>query len=879
MRSSCSRHYTGLALLIAVQLISVLAAQTPARLSRYIENPQLFSENQAPMHVPLMPYESAQQALEDQWTGSPFYLTLNGAWKFKLYENPAAAADVFEDGQASAPGWGEIQVPGTWQMQGYDHIIYRNIPQEFRPYDPPHVPADYNPVGCYVRDFALPDRWHDRQVFLHFEGVQSASMVWVNGVYVGYDEDSMIGAEYDLTRFVHPGANTVAVKVFRWSDGSYLEDQDTWRFSGIYRNVYLFSTPRTHIRDFFVTTDLDDRYQDAVLGIQADIAGYGAEVGPAVTVEAKLYDAGRTLVASGRSEAVQAARGARPVKLNIPVAGPTKWSDEHPTLYTLVLSLLAAGDQPVEFLSERVGFREYSIRDGQVLVNGVPVYFRGVNKHEHHPQYGRTMTVEMIRKDLELMKQFNVNSVRLSHYPNSPVFYDLADEYGLYVVDEVNAECHYDESLSDNPAWTAAFLERFKGMLARDKNHPSIFLWSTGNECGLGRSHFAMAEYARSVDKTRFLYHQSNVPDGDAPYADVQGTRYPQPLQLRQLGREGGRPLIMGEYAQNMGNGLGHFDDYWDIIYSHKRLQGGYIWEWVEQGLVHKLVTTPDRSGGGNHGALLGRPEIVDGFRGKAVGLSGIDDWVEVYRGRSLDKIEDQLTVEAWVYPRRWTGLNPIVTKGGHQFALEQREENTVEFSVWAQSKTGKTVVKARVPQDWRMNWHHVAGVYDGKSLRLFLDGAWAGEQPLNGPLSYSRYPINVGHNREENDEEYAGWISSSIIDQVRVYRRALSAEELAKERTKPDDQTLLWLDFDEFGQGPDFFFYGATPTGSGTINGVVFPDRTIQPEIWQLKKSQEPVFVEAVDLGSGRLKIVNRYSFTNLSELDARWSLPQATG
>ena len=322
MRSSRSRHHTGLALLIAVQLVPALAAQTPARLSRYIENPQLFAENQEPMHVPLMPYESLEQALEDQWTASPFHLTLNGRWKFKLYENPAAAADVFEEGQPSAASWGEIQVPGTWQMQGYDHIIYRNIPQEFRPYDPPRVPADYNPVGCYVREFVLPDRWHDRQVFLHFEGVQSASMVWVNGVYVGYDEDSMIGAEYDVTRFVRPGADTVAVKVFRWSDGSYLEDQDTWRFSGIYRNVYMFSTPKTHIRDFFVTTDLDDRYQDAILTIQAKITGYGLESGPAMALEARLYDGSRTLVATGRSEGVQAARGDTAVKLNIPVTGP-----------------------------------------------------------------------------------------------------------------------------------------------------------------------------------------------------------------------------------------------------------------------------------------------------------------------------------------------------------------------------------------------------------------------------------------------------------------------------------------------------------------------------------------------------------------------------
>ncbi|MBD3290573.1 beta-galactosidase, partial [candidate division KSB1 bacterium] len=609
--------------------ICLLNAQDFENLSSYIENPQMVAENQEPTHVPLMPFADRNTALSGDWETSPYFMNLNGKWKFHWSQNSCQAPAAFYAENYDLSDWDEITVPSVWQMQGYDHNIYRNIPQALHPFDPPFVPDDWNPVGSYKRTFTVPENWSGREIFLHFEGMKSAAFVWVNGTYVGYDQGGMTPAEFNITPFVQAGENSVAVRVFRWCDGSYLEDQDMWRFSGIYRNVYLFSTPQVHIRDFFVRTDLDANYQDTELRIDAHLKNYSGQTQGKWTVRASLFDDARNMVRSWEEDAT-----VRPLEdvvlvLKKNFRNPKKWSAEKPNLYSLILELIDENGSIAEVLEEKVGFREVEIKNGQVMVNGVPIEFRGVNKHQHHPDFGRTMPEEMMVKDITLMKQFNVNSVRLSHYPNDNLWYELSDEYGLYVQDEVNAEAHFAEMdlegrygqnwFAENPAWELSFMDRFTRMVERDKNNPSIVMWSTGNEAGTGPVHYKMAEFARQYDGTRVIMHQCNFPSGDAPFADIDGVRYPSPEKIQRMALEPGKPVIMGEYAHGMGNSLGHFDEFWKYIHKYQRLQGGFIWDWVDQGLLHQLVFTPDASGHKNDAALMGRPQFVDGKFGRAL--------------------------------------------------------------------------------------------------------------------------------------------------------------------------------------------------------------------------------------------------------------------
>ncbi len=877
------RNYSLVCLAVLSFASIQLLAQKHYQLESYIENPGMFAENQEPPHVPLVPYPDQELALRDDWSSSPFFLSLEGEWKFSWFPNPHEVDPGFHSIDNDLRQWETISVPGTWQMQGHGYVIYRNVGQAFTPYDPPRVPDNLNPVGCYVREFTPPEIWTEREVFLHFEGVKAAFFVSINGRYLGYDQGSMTAAEFNVTRHLRPGKNRLAVQVFRWSDGSYLEDQDMWRFAGIYRSVYLFAAPKVHIRDFFVQTDLDEDYQHSTLRVSAKVKNNGEGSAVTIQVRGELFDqeerVGEPFEASGEVGTL----AEKTLELTQAVRNPKKWSAEKPYLYKLILTLLDDTGRRLEVLSETIGFREVEVKDRQILINGVAVEFKGVNKHEHDPDLGRTMTVETMKQDLALMKQFNINSVRLSHYPNDPQWYDLADQYGIYVVDEVNAECHGQETLSSEPAWTDALVDRFSRMLERDKNRPSIFMWSTGNECGLGVGSYAMADYAEKHDSTRLMFHQGNpsgrdVPNGDAPYADVNGIRYPSPAHLRDHGLSSPKPVVMGEYSHALANSGGHLDEYWEIIFEQDSLQGGYIWDWVDQGLRHNLITTPDDSGNGHFGALLGRPQVVQGKVGQAVALSGLDDWIEVYTGPRLD-LDEAVSLSLWIYPRSWHGANPILSRSNH-FTLEQKEEQSVEFAVYTIIPDQRRIrlpqtyrLTAPLPRDWYNNWHHLGATYDGRIMRVFVDGKLTAEQDAPGRLRPSQYPLNVGKNWWENHENYRGWLSNSIIDQVRIYDTALDVQQLLEDSADTSG-CVLKLDFDSFTEGEDFLSYGATPWASGTLDGIIFADRSPQPELWQVKKSQAPVKVIPVDLLAGTVRVINRFDFTNLAELSIGWSL-----
>ena len=551
------------------------------------ENPAVFAVNTEPPHATLMVYPNRTLAASGKKEASPWFLSLNGPWKFHWVKRPDERPRDFFNPAVSVAHWKEIPVPSNWQMHGYDFPHYSNILYPFEK-NPPFIRHDHNPVGSYRREFRLPAQWSGRQVFLHFAGVDSGFYVWVNGQKVGYSEDSRTPAEFNITRYVKPGVNTIAAEVYRFTDGSYLEDQDYWRLSGIYRDVFLFSTADLHIRDFEVWTPLDAGYRDARLQLHARVRNYGVR-SAAASVQAVLLDASdkEVLTLPARKVTVEAGQETV-VSFEAPVSNPRKWSAEQPNLYRLFLTLMDASGAALEVIPVRVGFRTTEVKNGQWLLNGQPVYIKGVNRHEHDPDLGHVVTREMMLKDIQLMKRNNINAVRTSHYPNTPQWYDLCDEYGIYLVDEANIESHgmgYDPrtTLANKPEWEAAHLDRLKRMVERDKNHPSVVFWSMGNEAGDGVNFEKGYRWIKQRDLTRPVqYERAEL----RPHTDLYVPMYATIDQIVKYAKTNPpRPLILCEYAHAMGNSVGNFQDYWDAIESHRALQGGFIWDWVDQGL------------------------------------------------------------------------------------------------------------------------------------------------------------------------------------------------------------------------------------------------------------------------------------------------------
>ncbi len=553
------------------------------------ENPHMFGQNKLPGRATAMSYPDLAMAIRCDRSASPFFLSLNGEWDFFYSTDPDAVVE-----NPTAAQWDRIEVPGNWTLQGYDRPIYTNVKMPFAPAEPPFVPAE-NPTGLYQRTFALPADWDGRQVFICFEGVESAFYLWANGQKVGYSQDSRLPAEFDLTPYLQPGPNTLTVAVIRWSDGSYLEDQDHWRMAGIYRDVYLYATPRVHIWDVFARPELDNDYKNGTLKVQARVNSHDPnEFAGEYTVEMQLYDAaGQAVFAHPIGAAVQASQW-QVVQANLeaPVKSPRLWSAEQPNLYTLVIALKNAGGKAVEYQSFKVGFRRIELRGREFLINGQRVYLRGVNRHEHEDRRGKAVTLASMIADIKLMKQFNINTVRTCHYPNDPRWYDLCDQYGIYVIDEANIEAHANYNrLVHEPAWMTAFVDRGTRMVLRDKNHPSIIFWSLGNESGYGPNHDAIAGWIRGYDPSRLLHNEGSSHmgwDAGPMSSDVTSVMYPtiERIVAYADNPSSTRPLIMCEYAHAMGNSVGNLQEYWDAIESHYGLQGGCIWDWVDQGLT-----------------------------------------------------------------------------------------------------------------------------------------------------------------------------------------------------------------------------------------------------------------------------------------------------
>ncbi len=571
--------------------------------------PECIEINRLPMRVPLVPYPDVQMA--SNGGPSPWSISLDGVWRFKLADRLARVPGDFAAPDFDDSNWASIDVPGNWTTQGFDGPHYTNVIMPFAG-EPPEVP-DANPTGMYRSTFRLPKGWKQRRVILRFGGAESVLMVYLNGEFVGLSKDSRLPAEFDVTRWVKGGENTLAVKVIRWSDASYLEDQDHWWMAGLHRSVSLYCQAKAHIADLRLDAGLNNALNRGTLSIAAVIGGV---VEPGWQFRVRV--ANRTFEAevptyrhhSHRARSVSAMLfGGGEVRFDAEFARVKTWSHEAPHRYLVTGELIAPDGAVIEVVSQQIGFRRIEVRDRELLINGRPVYIRGVNRHDHHPERGKTVSLSEMREDLCLMKRFNFNAVRTAHYPNDERFYELCDELGLYVVDEANIECHARiRSLAHDPRYAAAFMSRFQRMVQRDRNHPSIIAWSLGNESGYGAVHDAMAAWGRREDPGRPIHYEgglltawpkfhgrAGLPDSgrdgheiDFAASDLICPMYPSIAELCDWAERyvGNKPLIMCEYSHAMGNSNGSLKDYWDAIESHQGLQGGFIWDWVDQGLT-----------------------------------------------------------------------------------------------------------------------------------------------------------------------------------------------------------------------------------------------------------------------------------------------------
>lgn len=578
------------------------------------ENTEIFSVNKEPAHATFIPFD--KESL-DPWRdkfNSPFVKTLNGTWKFNFVKKPADRPQNFYKTDYDVSAWNDIKVPANWEMEGFGTPIYTDVPYPF-PANPPFIPNAFNPVGSYKRSFTIPAQWDGKEIFIHLGSVKSAFYIWINGQKVGYGQGSKVPAEFNITSYLQKGENSIALEVYRFSDGAYLEDQDYWKVSGLERDVFLIARPKFHLFDFFVKADLDENYSNGLFELTTTFRGQNASK---EILEVKLFD-GEELIYSENGVAGETNH------FSVTINNVKQWNAEQPHLYWLMLSHKDTNGGVIESITRQVGFRSVEISGGQLLVNGQAILIKGVNRHEHDPHSCRVVSMESMEKDIELMKQFNINAVRTSHYPNREEWYDLCDKYGLYLVGEANIESHGmgyepDKATANQSMWKNAYLDRVERMVQRDKNHASIIIWSMGNESGDGPNWQACYDLMKSIDDTRPIQSEDA---GDAPYTDIICPMYARPWHLkRHTNHLQTRPLILCEYAHAMGNSVGNLQDYWDLIYKHHQLQGGFIWDWVDQTFAIKDDNGNDIWG---YGGDMGFVGVVNDSNFCANGLIAAD--------------------------------------------------------------------------------------------------------------------------------------------------------------------------------------------------------------------------------------------------------------
>ncbi|HPE78191.1 MAG TPA: glycoside hydrolase family 2 TIM barrel-domain containing protein, partial [Draconibacterium sp.] len=545
------------------------------------QDPAVNQINKMPAHAHFIPFATVEQAQTgDKWQ-STLIQSMNGMWKFNLAQNPSERPYWFFKDDFDTRNWKEIKVPANWELEGYDYPIYVNVKYPHAA-TPPLIQENYNPVGSYKRTFSIPENWTGKEIILHFGAASSMLNVWVNGEFVGYSEDSKTPAEFNITQFLKPGENSLAVEIFRWCDGSYLEDQDFWRMSGITRDVYLMARSEQQIQDFRVISGLDETYTNGIFSLNIDVLNLG-ETAASTVVEAVLNENGNAVETFSK----ELTAGKTNVVFDASIPNVKQWSAEVPDLYELIITLKNSGNV-VEVIKQDVGFRTSEIKNGNLLINGKYVYLKGANIHEHNDKTGHYQDMETMLLDIKTMKAHNLNAIRTSHYPEPELWYELCNKYGLYLVDEANIESHGmgygPKSLAKDSTWKEAHLYRTKNMFERDKNQPSVIIWSLGNEAGNGVNFYATYDYLKSVDKTRPVQYERA---GLEYNTDIFCPMYARIQNMEDYAKtKPERPLIQCEYAHAMGNSVGNLQDYWDLIEKYPALQGGFIWDWVDQGLL-----------------------------------------------------------------------------------------------------------------------------------------------------------------------------------------------------------------------------------------------------------------------------------------------------
>ena len=590
-------------------LISGMAyadGSSPQPVKPYWQDIQVVAVNKEKPRCSFMSYADRETALTSRFEKSPYYFLLNGTWKFFFVDSYKDLPQNITDPSVNTSSWDDITVPGNWEVQGHGVAIYTNHGYEFKPRNPqPPLLPEANPVGVYRRDIEIPASWDNRDIYLHIGGAKSGLYVYLNGKEVGYSEDSKNPAEFLINKYLQPGKNVLTLKIFRWSTGSYLECQDFWRMSGIERDVFLWSQPKASIQDFRVVSTLDDTYTNGIFKLAVDLKNHTQET-KNLNVGYELLDAKGNLVTSEANDIWVSPASPQTVSFEYDLKNVAPWSAEHPNLYKLLMTIKEEG-KVIEVVPFNVGFRRFEMKqidqvaeDGKpytvLLFNGQPVKFKGVNIHEHNPETGHYVTEELMRKDFELMKQNNINAVRLCHYPQDRKFYELCDEYGLYVYDEANIESHgmyyslkKGGTLGNNPEWLIPHMDRTMNMYERNKNYPSVTFWSLGNEAGNGYNFYQTYLYLkdkeinsmnRPVNYERALWEWNT---------DMYVPQYPSAEWLEEIGRKGSdRPVAPSEYSHAMGNSSGNLWDQWKAIYKYPNLQGGFIWDWVDQGILEK---------------------------------------------------------------------------------------------------------------------------------------------------------------------------------------------------------------------------------------------------------------------------------------------------
>ncbi|MCR4430911.1 MAG: S-layer homology domain-containing protein [Tepidanaerobacteraceae bacterium] len=886
-------------------------------------NVPIVQVNRESAHATLIPYKDSETALSEIMRDATdpdnpigfkketdYLRLLNGVWKFKLVPRPADATDNFYEENFDVSSWNDIDVPGNWQTQGFvpgnkvsqdfDTPIYTNTTYpwtfaESLSASSAPAPTAYNPVGMYRRTFVLPDEWDGRRVFISFQGVSAGFYVWINGQAVGYSEDSMSPADFDITDYVHPGENIIAVKVYRWTDGSYLEDQDQIRLSGIFRDVFIYSTPKVHIRDFKIVTDLDSEYKDADLSITASLKNYDKNyAGGSFTVEAMLYDENGQQVfnqpikmnynlGSGPSEAS--------ISKSKIVQNPKKWSAEHPNLYNLVLTLKDSLGNVLEAEGCKVGFREIEIVNSQLRINGKHIMLKGVDRCEIDPQTGKYIPVETMLKDIKLMKQNNINAVRCSHYPNDPYWYELCDRIGIYVLDEANLESHGANSTipASDSKWTNSCVDRVKNLVERDKNHPSVIIWSLGNEAGSGSNFNNIAAWIHVNDPTRPVHYEGYNSVADI-YSNMYATK--QTVASYCSNPSNTKPYIQCEYSHAMGNSIGNLQEYWEVYENYDKCSGGFIWDWVDQALWKDTATvTKDKSQNGFEAELTG---VLSSGRTGNEDDKSIHGWMTLPNSSALNiSGTNPITLECWVKPTAAVINSEYITKGDTQYALHfSGSSQQIEFYLYKSNTWYTASYKISNIPNWVGNWHHLAGTYDGSTLRLYVDGVQVATKACSVGSGSNSYAVSIGKNAEK------GTYMSGLIDDVRIFKKALTSSEVSAEYNgtssyTPDNQdVVLWMDFNEFesnmnnaednpGGASRYLSYGGDwgdyPNDDNfCANGLILADRTPKPQLTEVKHVYENIGVKAVDIQNGQIEIKNKFLFTNLNEYDASWVLKE---